>query len=103
MSERATAEIIAFPRQCTLRQSTALDGRARLEQALARLQDALALQAAAVTAWQDALRNLHGRISGLGASMARYDASLHPLGSGVAALHAEAGRLESWADAALRS
>lgn len=106
MSDRDTAEIIRFPRQNPAADDLAAAGPAGagqtpLEQALARLQRALADQASAVACWQDAIGALHGQVSELGVSMARYETGLLALGEGVATLQDAAGKLDAWADTVL--
>lgn len=92
-----TAQIIPFP----LRQPAPDDGQERLRRALAGLENAIAGQRAAVTAWRKALGELGTVVSGLGESLQRYRGNLDSLGDRVAGLHTQAVRLEQTADAAL--
>ena len=93
----ATAQIIPFPIRPDQRPD-ANQARDRLARALASLDAALAEQRAAMTGWRDSLNQLRKATSGLGLSMQRYDRTLGKLGGEVSELHAEALRLERWAD-----
>ncbi len=89
------AEIIPFP------VPTRTSPGEHLENSLARLMAALAEQSAAIAAWQGQLERLRTGISALGGSLEDQEARLGVTGQGVAALHAQARRLEAWADGVL--
>jgi hypothetical protein len=91
-----SAEIIAFPGSAP----TALSAQERLSRALARLEAALAEQRAAVQQWREGMLDLQASVGELGYSMQGLDASLETLGARNAEAHAEARRLEAWANQA---
>ncbi|MGH7041920.1 MAG: hypothetical protein ACREFY_07295 [Acetobacteraceae bacterium] len=115
----ATAEIIPFParvhagcaravRPCVARMDVVPtagapppDGVERLRRALAMLDAALAEQRAAVETWRDGLIVLRGSVTRLGGSLRAYRDQLSGLRGRTEDAHAEALRLEAWADAAL--
>lgn len=73
----------------------------RLTKALASLDAALAEQRTAMVGWRESLDHLRKATTGLGLSMQRYQRTLGKLGADVSDLHAQAVRLERWADDAL--
>jgi hypothetical protein len=96
VSQLASAQIIPFPAK-----PPADNGAARLTQALAALDAALAEQRTSIAAWRGSLVALRDSTSALGASLVRYQSSLGALGADVAALNGQARTLKRWADAAL--
>ena len=95
MNERGMAEIIPFP----LRSRT---GPAEhLERALVGLKAALAEQSAAVAAWRTQLEGLRLGLGALRRSLEDQNARLGTPKQGVAELHAQACRLQVWADGVL--
>jgi hypothetical protein len=106
MPTPATAEIIPFPVRTELPPADqpaapAPDAQERLTRALATLDAALAEQRAAMAGWRASLDDLRKATTGLGLSMQRYHRTLGKLGSDVTELHAQAVRLERWADDAM--
>ncbi|MBN8899157.1 MAG: hypothetical protein J0H35_13385, partial [Rhodospirillales bacterium] len=73
----------------------------RLARALARLNEALADQSAAIAGWRGAMFNLSNSMHALRRSAQDYQSNLSTLDRKVAGLRAEAERLGRWADAAL--
>lgn len=73
----------------------------RLARALARLNEALADQSAAIAGWRGAMCNLSNSMHALRRSAQDYQSNLSTLDRKVAGLRAEAERLGRWADAAL--
>ena len=69
---------------------------------LAALNAALAAQREAVASWREALGDLRDSVRGVHESLLSYHARLGTLGTRVGTLNAEAKRLETWADDALR-
>jgi hypothetical protein len=111
MDDRASAEIIPFPRSFTppseasppavtpgVVNPTAEQARERLLTALASLEAALAGQREAVSRWRSSVGELRGTMAGLGDSMQRYRDRLGALGTRVSTLNGEAKRLEEWSD-----
>jgi len=98
------ARIIPFPVKATARAKAdpraqpTPDPQERLARALASLDSALSDQRAAMSGWRESLDHLRKATNGLGLSMQRYHRTLGKLGSDVSELHAEALRLERWAD-----
>ena len=103
MSEQSSATIIAFPRMKAVPTppEPAADPQARLQRALASLEQALAGQRAAVLAWQQSLGALRGSVHGLGTSFSAYHDRLGALAQDVDGLRREARKLETWADGVL--
>jgi chromosome segregation ATPase len=99
MQTARTAEIIRFPQRKTLENN----GDERLANALTALDIAVAEQRAAVAAWRESLTELRGVVSGLGAGLSNYQASLTRLGAQVAELNSDAKAMEDWADTVLAS
>ena len=95
MTERGMAEIIPFPIQDRTRPAE------HLERALARLKAALAEQNAAVAAWRAQLERLRLGLGALRRSLEDQNARLGTAKQGVAELHAQACRLQAWADGVL--
>lgn len=89
---RGSAEVIPFP-------ASAPQAQVRLERALTRLQDALAIQAAAVAEWRGALSNLDAACNNLDRSFVRARTELDSLGSKVAGLRDQSRALVAWAEA----
>lgn len=92
------ATIIPFPRQPAAAGETP---HQRLVRALAVLSEAQTAQREAIAQWRTALSDLRGSAASLGQSLDAYTASLHLLSGGVGHVHAEARRLEAWADGVL--
>jgi hypothetical protein len=102
MSEQMSATIIAFPRvKAAAPAPAAADPQARLQRALASLEQALEEQRIAVAAWRDSLGQLRGSVQGLGASLGTYQTRLGSLADDIDGLNREARRLDAWADAAI--
>ena len=99
-----SAQIIPFPAKAGPRAKVdsrlhdAPDPQERLARALASLDRALSEQRAAMSGWRESLGELRKATTGLGLSMQRYHRTLGKLGTDVSELHAEALRLERWAD-----
>jgi hypothetical protein len=70
---------------------------------MAALDEALAGQRAAVSAWQTALAALRGSVAGLDGSLHDYQDALGALRRRTEALRAQSLRLEAWADAVTES
>ncbi len=87
------AEIIPFPVRT-------LSGEP-LDRSLARLRAALAEQSAAVAAWRSQLERLRLGIGAVGRSLEDQNLRLGMTKQGIADLHAQARRLEAWADGVL--
>jgi hypothetical protein len=96
MQARSSAEIIPFPARPARVERQ--DPQARLNQALAALDAALARQRAAVSGWQGAIRALHRSVSGLDGNLARYQQSLAALEGQVGTLDDQARQIKDWAD-----
>jgi uncharacterized coiled-coil protein SlyX len=90
-----SAEIIAFP-------APVISPQERLARALATLDAALAEQRVAVAKWRDSMNELHATMSSLGQSVQTLHGSLDTLAQQNASVHAEAVRLENWADGVLQ-
>lgn len=90
------AEIIAFPRST----QTASAAQERLSRALARLEEALVEQQAAIAQWRDGMLELQASVGKLGNSMQGFSASLEILGARNAQANREARRLGAWASEA---
>ncbi|MDE2583729.1 MAG: hypothetical protein KGL52_18995 [Rhodospirillales bacterium] len=104
----ASAEIIRFPARRAPAEPVAAvpsadAGTERLARGLAALARALDEQRAAVRDWRMGLAALGRSVAGLDASLHVYRNSLAGVQRRTASLHAEARRLEAWADAALAS
>ena len=95
MTERGMAEIIPFPLQTRPRPAD------HLERALARLKAALAEQSVAVAAWRAQLEGLRLGLGALRRSLEDQNARLGVTKQGVADLHAQACRLQVWAEGVL--
>jgi hypothetical protein len=95
MTERGMAEIIPF--QIHNRTPPA----EHLDRALTRLKAALAEQNAAVAAWRTQLERLRLGLGALRRSLEDQNARLGTGKQGVAELHAQACRLQAWADGVL--
>ena len=98
---KASAQIIPFPAKAAApgkADPRAQDPQERLTRALASLDSALSEQRAAMSGWRESLDHLRKATTGLGLSMQRYHRTLGKLGADVSDLHAEALRLERWAD-----
>ena len=91
MSDRSSAEIIAFP----------CKPQDRLQRALAALDVALEGQRAAMASWRAEIRALKGAIGSLGESLHEYNASLEGIASRADSLGTQARLLEAWADEAI--
>ncbi len=108
MTERATAEIIQFPKSRTpppvsvppLPTPYNDAARERLVAALASLEEALAAQRSAIAQWRGSLSDLRGAVHGLGGSLTRYRDRLGVLGERMAALNGQARQLEELAGSA---
>lgn len=94
---KTTAQVILFPTRSSAPTSTGT-AEQRLTRALASLDAALAEQRTAMVGWRDSLDHLRKATTGLGLSMQRYQRTLGKLGADVSDLHAQALRLERWAD-----
>lgn len=90
-----TATIIPFP---TRAKPAAPTPQERLARALVTLNDALAEQRVAVTAWRDVLGELKTTTNGLHDSLQRYRANLRTLGNSVTSLQSKTRSLEAWTD-----
>lgn len=99
-TDERTAEIIPFPIRPGAR-TAGNDAQERLARALASLDTALSEQRSAMAGWRESLDHLRKATTGLGLSMQRYHRTLGKLGTDVADLHAQAVRLERWADDAM--
>jgi len=89
------AEIIPFPAQNRAQSAD------RLDRALVRLNAALTEQSAAITAWHTQLERLRLGLGALRRSLEDQNARLGTAKQGVAELHAQACRLQVWADGVL--
>ncbi len=78
---RQSAEILPFPAR-----PVPEDPQARLDAALAALEEALAQQRLAVGEWRGQISTLHDSMIGLGASLTTYRDSLDAVGEQVAVL-----------------
>jgi hypothetical protein len=101
----ASADIIPFPARPVPAGSAGARApgadAGRLSRALTKLDLALAEQRAAVAVWQDGLVTLGGSLAGLDGSLRRYGDRLAGLRARTETVHAQAQRLEAWADAVL--
>jgi len=107
MSDRLSAEIIAFPRRPARPADIppaplAADPAERLRKALAALDAAVTAQRTAVADWRMALAGLRGSMGELGQSMRGYHDSLGRLGEKVETLGASARGLAARAELAER-
>lgn len=96
-----SAEIIPFPVRSPAVSDTS--GQDRLRAALASLDEALAVQRSAVTAWRRSLAELGDTMSGLRGSLLRYRGNLDKLEQQVGALNGHAVALGEWAEAGARA
>jgi hypothetical protein len=114
MSDRPSADIIAFPARRPAAPvaemaspahtaDTQEDPAERLRLALISLDNALAAQRQAMAEWQGSLAALRGGMLSLNTSLRGYHETLGTLGEKVQTINAEARRMESWADDALKS
>ncbi len=94
---KTTAEVILFPTRSSVPAPTGT-AEQRLTRALASLDAALSEQRSAMAGWRESLDHLRKATTGLGLSMQRYQRTLGKLGADVSDLHAQALRLERWAD-----
>lgn len=94
----AGARIILFPVRGAAPVAQGGDAQQRLTRALASLDAALSEQRTAMAGWRDSLDHLRKATTGLGLSLQRYQRTLGKLGADVSDLHAQAVRLEKWAD-----
>lgn len=88
-----SAQILPFPNR--------MEPQARLSRALAAMSAALDEQRIAMAAWRKATDELRDGVRQLDGSLRRFQGRLHEVRGGVAGLHAEATRLERWADGVL--
>ena len=104
MSERLSAEIIAFPARPgrAAAAPVAQDPSERLRKALAALDAAVTVQRDAVADWRTALEGLRGSMGALGQSVRGYHDSLGRLGAKVETLGETARGLAARAEAAER-
>jgi chromosome segregation ATPase len=95
MAESAvsTAQIIPFPSR-----TPEPDGKARLAEALEKLQRALDEQREAVAAWRGAMGELRGSMQRLGGSLSAYQLELVKLNSKVGMLNRTSRHLQDWAE-----
>ena len=98
----ATAQIIPFPARLPAAAAEP-EAAERLARAIALLDAALAEQRAAVASWRDGLSVLQSSVAGLDGTVRAYHAQLNGLRGRTEDVHSTARRLETWADAALRS
>lgn len=94
---KTTAQVILFPTRSSVPPPTGT-AEQRLTRALASLDAALSEQRTAMVGWRESLDHLRKATTGLGLSMQRYQRTLGKLGADVSDLHAQALRLERWAD-----
>lgn len=89
VSERASAEIIAFPRAAVATAAPGPEGvedpQIRLREALAALNAALAVQRDAVASWRGAIGELSKTMQGLSRSLRRCQDGLDGVGESQAA------------------
>ena len=93
--QHPTAAIIPFPMPAKAEVPRPED---RLSRALQALNDALAEQQAALTAWRSALGDLKTSTASLDGSLQRYRNNLGSLSTSVSSLQTQARALEQWAD-----